>query len=76
MLLKTIKFSKNINYLADRLPKPNYAPVKYKCHTYNSKNKSLIFDDRKIDKELPNLPKLKKRYSINDINQNERKYLN
>lgn len=29
-MLKTIKLSKNINYLTERLPKPNYSPLRYK----------------------------------------------
>ena len=35
VLLRTIKLSKNINYITEKLPKPNYAPVEEKCHYYN-----------------------------------------
>jgi hypothetical protein len=30
ILLKTIKLTKNINYLTEKLPKPNYSPLRYK----------------------------------------------
>lgn len=30
ILLNTIKVPKNIHYLTDRLPKPNYSPLKIK----------------------------------------------
>jgi hypothetical protein len=30
ILLKTIKLTKNINYLTEKLPKPNYTPLRYK----------------------------------------------
>jgi len=30
ILLKTIKLTKNINYLTERLPKPNYSPLRLK----------------------------------------------
>jgi NIMA (never in mitosis gene a)-related kinase len=30
MLLKTIKVPKNLHYLTDRLPKPNYTTIKAK----------------------------------------------
>jgi hypothetical protein len=29
-LLRTIKLTKNINYLTDMMPKPNYSPIKYR----------------------------------------------
>ena len=31
ILLKTIKLEKNINYLTENLPKPNYLPLRYKA---------------------------------------------
>ena len=30
ILLKTIKLTKNINYLTEKLPKPNYSPLRLK----------------------------------------------
>ena len=30
LLLNTIKFPKNLHYLTERLPKPNYSPLKTK----------------------------------------------
>lgn len=30
ILLKTIKLTKNINYLTEKLPKPNYSPLRIK----------------------------------------------
>ena len=30
ILLRTIKLTKNINYLTEKLPKPNYSPLRYK----------------------------------------------
>ena len=37
VLLKTIKLTKNINYLTERLPKPNYNPLRYKSMLNNRK---------------------------------------
>lgn len=39
ILLKTIKLTKNINYLTERLPKPNYSPLRLKSI---SPNKSVL----------------------------------
>lgn len=35
-LLRTIKLTKNINYLTDMMPKPNYSPLKYKEERFKS----------------------------------------
>ena len=48
ILLKTIKLSKNINYLTEKLPKPNYSPIKYKSML---KNRSSV--DLKLKMSLP-----------------------
>ena len=37
VLLKTIKLTKNINYLTERLPKPNYSPLRLKSISQNIK---------------------------------------
>ena len=35
-MLKTIKLSKNINYLTEKLPKPNYSPLRFKIGNRSS----------------------------------------
>lgn len=45
-LLATIKPVKNMNYLTDRLPKPNYTPIKFKASRQVST--SAIFEKKMI----------------------------
>jgi hypothetical protein len=40
ILLKTIKLTKNINYLTERLPKPNYSPLRLKSISHNKSSLS------------------------------------
>jgi NIMA (never in mitosis gene a)-related kinase 1/4/5 len=64
ILLKTIKISKNINYLTERLPKANYSPLKYKSLSKNHSsmdmprnrsllNRSTIKNSSNLDLSLP-----------------------
>ena len=77
ILLKTIKLSKNINYLTEKLPKPNYSPIKYKSML---KNRSSV--DLKLKMSLPPIknkkiaiserkPSIKRDYSYRKLNNEE-----
>lgn len=37
-LLRTIKIPKNIHYLTEKLPKPNYIPLKYRRSNLGAKS--------------------------------------
>jgi NIMA (never in mitosis gene a)-related kinase len=37
-LLRTIKIPKNMHYLTDKLPKPNYVPLKYRRSNFGVKS--------------------------------------
>jgi NIMA (never in mitosis gene a)-related kinase len=37
-LLRTIKIPKNIHYLTEKLPKPNYIPLKYRRSNFGAKS--------------------------------------
>lgn len=57
ILLKTIKLTKNINYLTEKLPKPNYSPLRIKSI---ERNKSTFEPKRKSPYDLQlSLPPLK-----------------
>ena len=57
ILLKTIKISKNINYLTEKLPKPNYSPPRIRSI---SKNRSSFEAKRKSPYDLQlSLPPIK-----------------
>lgn len=57
VLLKTIKLTKNINYLTEKLPKPNYSPLKYKSML---NNRSALEKRNKIDLKMKfSLPPIK-----------------
>lgn len=57
ILLKTIKISKNINYLTEKLPKPNYSPLRFKSI---ERNKSTFEAKRKSPYDLQlSLPPIK-----------------
>ena len=49
VLLRTIRLSKNINYLTEKLPKSNYAQIEEKCHYYN---RSMSLDSVKNSQKL------------------------
>jgi hypothetical protein len=46
ILLSTIKPVKNMNYLTDRLPKPNYTPIKFKASRQVST--SAVFEKKMV----------------------------
>ena len=52
VLLRTIKLSKNINYLTEKLPKANYSPLRYKSML---NNRSSV--DLKLKVSLPPIKK-------------------
>ena len=57
VLLKTIKLTKNINYLTEKLPKPNYSPLRYKSML---NNRSALDNRKKIDLNMKlSLPPIK-----------------
>ena len=57
ILLKTIKFGKNINYLTEKLPKANYSPLRVKSI---ERNKSTFEPKRKSPYDLQlSLPPIK-----------------
>lgn len=59
VLLKTIKLTKNINYLTEKLPKPNYSPLRYKSMLNNRSSGEAR--NNKIDLHLKfGLPPIKK----------------
>jgi hypothetical protein len=61
-LLKTIKFGKNINYLTEKLPKPNYSPLRVKSI---ERNKSTFEPKRKSPYDLQlSLPPIKSNKKI------------
>jgi hypothetical protein len=55
-LLKTIKPVKNMNYLTERLPKPNYSPVRFKSLRHVTG--SMLFEKRLQKGVSEILPKL------------------
>ena len=57
ILLKTIKLTKNINYLTEKLPKPNYSPLRVRSI---DRNKSTFEPKRKSPYDLQlSLPPIK-----------------
>jgi len=54
-LLKTIRIPKNIHYLTDRLPKPNYLPLKTrkieKSRFIQTIGESIVYNERSNDNE-------------------------
>jgi hypothetical protein len=66
-LLKTIKLTKNINYLTERLPKPNYSPLRLKSI---SQSKSVLNQRYKSPYDLHlSLPPIKqqKQNKVNSV---------
>lgn len=57
-LLKTIRLVKNMNYLTEKLPKPNYSPVRFK--SMRQVTGSVIFDRKMKKATSETLPKLQK----------------
>lgn len=58
ILLKTIKLTKNINYLTEKLPKPNYSPLRYKSLLSNRSTTDHHKPSKKYDLQI-SLPPLK-----------------
>jgi hypothetical protein len=75
-LLKTIRVPKNIHYLTEKLPKPNYIPIKYRRSTIGSMKSLENSMDAKVAHNSSNpslnpgldaLPSIKKGYSNEDV---------
>ena len=58
VLLKTIKLTKNINYLTEKLPKPNYSPLRYKSMLNNRSAYEVKKNKLKINMKF-SLPPIK-----------------
>ena len=56
-LLKTIRPAKNLIYLTDRLPKPNYQPVRYRSYFQLKDHEAPHQKYGNSMQELPNLSK-------------------
>ena len=85
-LLKTIVFPKNMHYLTERLPKPNYAPLKTKTIDKNkllltlsdSHENYLKTNEEKnqnymYSKKLPQMHIKKKNLNLNIIDNHQKK---
>ena len=70
MLLRTIKFGKNINYLTEKLPKANYSPLRIKSI---ERNKSTFEVKRKSPYHLQlSLPPIKSNKRSEGLIKSER----
>jgi hypothetical protein len=57
-LLKTIRLVKNMNYLTEKLPKPNYTPVRYR--TFKNVQRDFQNSSKLMGGSLQLIPKMSK----------------
>ena len=73
VLLKTIKLTKNINYLTEKLPKPNYSPLRYKSMLNNRSDSEMNRKKVKLNMKF-SLPPIKKGLIKSERSINKKKY--
>ena len=75
-LLQTIKIPKNLLFLSDKLPQPNYEKLNKKNHSFTKKNANELPDIRSNGKQIKKLKEEeltsspKKKINKENINQN------
>lgn len=72
--MKTIRMVRNMNYLTERLPKPNYSPVRYRSMREISDG---YHNDKRMNRHVSDvIPKLSKSLNMYELNNFERSSLN
>ena len=78
ILLRTIKLTKNINYLTEKLPKPNYSPLRYKsllAHRSGMNHHSSLEKKDPYDLKL-SLPPIKGGVNPRNLAKSDRNLVN
>lgn len=69
-LLKTIRPTKNMNYLTERLPKPNYCPVRFRS-VRQMGGRGYQNHDRLLGASLQELPKMSSSLNKSQMSSND-----